>query len=596
MIEEPARKLAVLLHADVAGSTELVRRDETLAHRRMHDTFLRLSATVTAHGGIAHEIRGDALVAEFSRASDAVSAAVAFQVANASHNEGIDDGIRPLVRVGIAMGEVVVADRTITGEGVVLAQRLEQLAVPGGVCIQDAAYQTVPKRMAFSYEYLGEQTLKGFDEPVRAYAVRVGGDQALAATTPASSVDAPLALADKPSIAVLPFENLSNDEEQAFFADGLASDLIGGLSRVRHLFVISRNSSFAVREKRLGTRACAGELGVRYLLEGSVRRAGDRIRVAVELIDASGDRQLWSEKYDGTVSDLFDFQDDITRAVVASIPTQVLLSEAAISARKPPAEMRTWELLSKAHMAFYRFTRESLAEAEELAGRALAMEPDNARAHAILAAVLGHLPYVLGMRDAAGSARKAVTFAERAIALDPDDEMAWWALGVAVGDLGNTGQAIAHFRRAIEINPNCADAYGMLGDYLATAGRFDEAIENEHLSLSLNPRDPTVFFRYAGLSAAHFGRREYEEALAWARKSVQRNQSLYYAWMYLVLCYMALGRKDEASAAVKNWLAAMPWCTVTALREANESNMLPHGGTQASERSVQSLRDAGLPE
>lgn len=246
MEESPSRKLAVLLHADVVGSTALVQADETLAHERIRDAFRRFSEIIATHGGIAHEIRGDAVVAEFSKASDAVSASLSFQDANTAHNRNFDDAVLPVVRVGIAMGEVVIADNTVTGEGIVLAQRLEQLAEPGGVCIQGAAYETVPKRLPFEYENLGERELKGFDEPVRAFRVVIAGLHAKAVETPSDELKIP----DEPSIAVLPFTNMSGDSEQEFFADGLSEDIITGLSSVRGLLVIARGSTFCLQRSQ----------------------------------------------------------------------------------------------------------------------------------------------------------------------------------------------------------------------------------------------------------------------------------------------------------------------------------------------------------
>jgi adenylate cyclase len=313
MEKGPSRKLAVILHADVVGSTALVRLNETIAHQRIRDAFRRFAEIVSSHDGTAHEIRGDAMVAEFARASDAVAASVEFQAANVSRNQDLSDEIRPVVRVGIAMGEVVVADSTVTGEGVILVQRLEQLADPGGVCIQDAAYQTVPKRLPFQYESLGEQEVKGFEEPVRAYRLvletgapkhlpdtridtvrsrkvwrRVaGGVVALfivvggwiawwqpwqSQVEPASVERIAIPLSDKPSVAVLPFVNMSNDPEQEYFSDGITEDLITDLSKLRGLMVIARNSTFAYKGKAIDVRQIGKELGVRHVLEGSVRK------------------------------------------------------------------------------------------------------------------------------------------------------------------------------------------------------------------------------------------------------------------------------------------------------------------------------------
>jgi len=288
--DAPSRKLVVLVHADVVGSTALVQLDESLTHQRIQDTFRRFAETIAAHGGVAHEIRGDALVAEFSRASDAVSASTAFQIANTTHNEGLSDDVRPVVRIGIAMGEVVIADNTITGEGVVLAQRLEQLADPGGVCIQGAAYETVPKRLPFAYENLGERELKGFHEPIRVYAVKKKSQ----ANAPTQRKAAAPDLADNPSIGILPFANMSGDPEQEYFSDGITEDIITELSKISGLLVISRNSTFTYKGKATKVQEICRDLGVRYVLEGSVRKAGQRVRITAQLIDGISGGHLWA--------------------------------------------------------------------------------------------------------------------------------------------------------------------------------------------------------------------------------------------------------------------------------------------------------------
>ncbi len=279
MKKRPQRQLAVILHADVVGSTTLVQRDETLAHERMQDAFRRFSLTIEAYDGVAHELRGDALVAELKRASDAVSAALAFQAGNAEFNTALEDDIQPQLRVGISMGEVVIADNTVTGAGVVLAQRLEQLAQSGGVCIQGAAYETVPQRFPFDFESLGEQTLKGFEQPVRAFTVSLRPGEHVpepyatpiaASQTPNGSAPAQpaLELSDRPSIVVLPFINMSGDPEQEYFADGITEDIITELSRFRSIAVISRTSAFAFKGKAVPVQEIGKELGVAYVLEG----------------------------------------------------------------------------------------------------------------------------------------------------------------------------------------------------------------------------------------------------------------------------------------------------------------------------------------
>ena len=308
--QTPLRKLAVLLHADVVNSTSLVKKNETIAHDRIQDTFHRFSKTISNYDGIAHEIRGDALVAEFSRASDAVSASIAFQTANTTHNEQLSGDIQPVLRIGIAMGEVVVADNTVTGEGIVLAQRLEQLAETGGVVVQGSVSETVPTRFPFEFDSLGEQMLKGFDQPIRAFAVQlkrgeqIPDSESSAVIPEFGTSDAherpPLALPDKPSIAVLPFTNMSNEPEQDYFADGIAEDIITALSRLNWLFVIARNSSFAYKNRSVDIRQIAHDLGVRYVLEGSVRKGGDRVRIRDRADEiAIRIRQSWRANAEG---------------------------------------------------------------------------------------------------------------------------------------------------------------------------------------------------------------------------------------------------------------------------------------------------------
>jgi TolB-like protein/class 3 adenylate cyclase len=348
-------RLAVILHADVAGSTALVQQNEQLAHERIQATFQRFGATIGKYHGYVRELRGDALLGEFERASDAVTAALAFQADQARYTAGIDDGIKPEVRVGIAMGEVIVADDTITGAGVVLAQRIEQLTEPGGVGIQGAAYETIPGRFPFEYESLGEHEVKGFDNPVRLFSASLKQDTDIPPPSPrtrrargvafalaaliviaigagllwlkprledsrSSWIDSPLTpSADTASVVVLPFDNLSGDASQKYLADGITEDITTDLSRVPNLFVIARNSAFAYQDKTIDPKEVSRDLGVRYVLEGSVRRVGDLLRINVQLIDGKSGGHLWANRYDGTTDKIFEFQDSVIENVVSSL-------------------------------------------------------------------------------------------------------------------------------------------------------------------------------------------------------------------------------------------------------------------------------------
>jgi class 3 adenylate cyclase len=336
--DQLSRKLAVILHADVVGSTALVQKDETIAHKRIQDTFQRFSETIINHGGIAHEIRGDALVAEFAKASDAVSASLAFQVANATHNEQLSDDIRPVLRIGISMGEVVVADNTLTGEGVVLAQRLEQLAEQGGICIQGAAYETLPKRLPFEYRSLGDQRVKGFAEPVRVFAVQLK-----------------------------PGEQIPDLESRVVVSEF-------GASGDQGLFVIARNSSFAYKNRSVDIRQIAHELGVRYVLEGSVRKGGNRVRISCQLIDASNGSHIWADRFDGTLEDVFDLQDQVTINVVGTIEPKLKAAEIERSRRKRPENLQAYDLLLQALPHLYAFRPETNAMAVQLLEQAAHIE------------------------------------------------------------------------------------------------------------------------------------------------------------------------------------------------------------------------------
>jgi len=355
----PASKLAVILHADVAGSTALVQQDEQVAHERIQDAFQRFSGAIRKYQGRVCELRGDALLAQFERASDAVNAALAFQADQVDYNAGLNDGIRPTLRIGVAMGEVVAADNTLTGAGAVLAQRVEQLAEPGGVCITGAIHEALPQRLPFDRESLGEQQVKGFDEPVRVYAVRlrdgaelpeppvvsetrrrqvtrwvsmaaaiglIAGGVALAWFQPWAPQEEPasvermvLPLPDKPSIVVLPFDNYSGEKKLDFFADGLTENITSALSKAPGLFVIARNSAATYKGKPVNVKQVAEDLGVQYVLEGSVQKSGDQLRITAQLVDAITGHHLWTDRFDRQAGAIFAVQDEITKRVFTEL-------------------------------------------------------------------------------------------------------------------------------------------------------------------------------------------------------------------------------------------------------------------------------------
>lgn len=590
------RKLAVILHADVVESTALVQQNETLAHQRMQAAFHDFSMTIAAFGGNTREIRGDALVAEFERASDAVAAAVAFQSATPDPDSTQGDDIQPILRIGVSLGEVVIADNTVTGAGVVLAQRLEQLADPGGVVVQGSVAETVPGRMPFDFDSLGEQTLKGFDYPVRAFAVRLRPGQAVpipeARAATGSSEPEQREPPDKPSIAVLPFANMSNDPEQEYFADGISEDIITALSRIKQWFVIARNSSFAYKGRHVDIREIARELGVRYVLEGSVRKSGNRLRITGQLIEAESGSHLWAEKFDGDLEDVFALQDRITESVVGAIEPSLRLAEIARSKRKPPTDIGAYDLFLQALPHLYAIRPEPNQQALKLLHQALELDPNYAPALAYLA--WGYEERVTRAWGAYGEddAATAVTLARRAIAADRDDALVMVLAGFTLVMVARDyDQGLEAVNRAREINPNIAFVSFLVGAAMNISGYPDEALASIEDAIRVSPGDPGAFFFHTVAAMSHLmlGR----PAEAW--EATKRSARIYAGWdtTYRIMApaLVQLGRMEEAREAVAKLRELAPDISVSRLRERwpvrNQDNL---------NMMLDGLRAAGLPE
>jgi len=590
--QTPARKLAVLLHADVVGSTLLVQKNETLAHERIQDTFQRFSQIINSHGGIAHEIRGDALVAEFAKVSDAVSASLDYQAANTTLNKQLSDDIRPVLRIGIAMGEVVIADNTVTGEGIVLAQRLEQLAEQGGVCIQGAAYETLPKRLPFEYKNLGEQQFKGFEEPVRAYAVSLipGGAIPESPTVVQPETSAP-DLSEKPSIAVLPFTNMSGDAEQEYFSDGITEDIITALSQFRSLFVIARNTTFTFKGHAVDVQVVARDLGVRYVLEGSVRRVGSTVRISAQLIDGESGIHIWGEKYDRELEDVFAVQDEITQMVVGSVQPELGRFEQDRARRKPPGRLDAWDLLQRGTWHYWRREQDDAEKAEKLMLSAIELDPDFSLAYASLCEVY-YINLYHGWTDAPEETLgHAIQVGRKAVSLDDKDAFAHFALGRAHTLQGDYEPAIAELEKALSLNPNFAIAYYGLGMALYRSGHAREALPFFHRAIRQSPNDPLLFGFEGIIGAAHFQLGENIEALEWCKRASRHPTSSFWTHTYLALTLFNLNQFDKARLALNDALRKQPDLSLTSFSE-----MLKHFHPAYREAILVGLREAGLPE
>ncbi len=591
-------KLAVILHADVVGSTALVHKDERIAHERMQGAFRRFSDVISSHGGVVHELRGDALVAEFGRASDAVSATLAFQRGNWTENESLTDDIRPEVRVGIALGEVVIADNTITGPGVILAQRIEQLAEVGGLCISAAIHEAVPRRLPIEFKSLGDQSLKGFDELVRVYAVserkekraQEPGDTVYSDDRETKSPPSVTALPDRPSIAVLPFNNLSGDLDQEYFADGMTEDIITGLSRFRSLSVVARNSTFAYKGTSPDIRKVASDLGVRYVLDGSVRRGGERIRVTGQLIDGETGNHLWAERYDRVLEDIFAVQDEVTAEIVAAIAPEISDVERERAQRKPLGNLDAWGLYQRGLTAYYSSTEEGLKSAIEQFDQVNQIDPTFAPAFAMAAGARWR--YVMHFEpDGRGEyLSQALEKAYNAIRLDPRDPIGLYQAGHVHSMLRQDDIAISKTEEAIALNPNDALSRYFLGSALHAAGRSEDAIAHIDHAIRLSPRDVWLTGMLTSRAFVLFDLERYDEAFGWAQRArlSSNPRSMTFAIWTAVL--MKLGRREEARAALKDLLAHAPGMSCAKYREN------PFGGPEAMGRLVDTLREAGLPE
>ena len=589
-----SRKLAVILHADVVGSTSLVQRNESLAHERINTAFRRFSEVIECYGGTAHEIRGDALVAEFERASDAVTCGLVFQQQNEESNAAFDDGIQPQLRIGISLSEVIVADGTLTGAGVVMAQRLEQLADPGGVVVQGSIRETVPVRMPFDFDSLGEQQLKGFEQPARAFSVRLqAGSEMPPPEDPADSRPAEkegIEKSDKPSIAVLAFDNLSGDPDQEYLSDGISESIITGLSRISGLFVIARQSSFSYKGKAASVREIASSLGVEYILEGSVRRSESRVRVNAQLIDADSGHHLWSQQYDRQWEDIFALQDDITQHIISNVVAFEGPLEKANRVQikqKAPSDLRAYDYLLLGRERFFLITKQGNAEARDLFQKSVKLEPDYCLGHTWIAWT--HLvDRDMGWSDSPGnSLDSGHEHARKAVALDNSEAEAHWVLGMALTNTRNQQKnAISEFERALSLSPNNADLLASYGWALSYLGKAEEAVESIKKAMRLNPVYPDWYVQ--GLLIALYTARRYEEAIEFSGKIDVRHLTTN---LIIAGSYAHLGRYEEAKASASSALEESPGFS---LREwaANLSFENP----EDLEHYLDGLRKAGLPE
>ncbi len=481
MEERVKRKLSAILSADVVGYSRLMGEDE-LGTVRTLEAYREMLAEITRnYGGRVVDSPGDNVLAEFASVVDAVECAVEIQKELKAKNEELAENRRMDFRIGINLGDVIEEGERIYGDGVNVAARIEGLAAGGGICISGTAFDQVEGKLELEFDDLGEQSVKNIKKPVRVY--RVGTEAGI--TDPGIGLE--VRLPDKPSIAVLPFVNMSGDPEQVYFVDGIVDDIITELSRFPYIFVIARTTSFTYKGKSVDIRQVGRELGVRYVLEGSVRRISDRVRITAQLIEAATGNHIWAERYDRDLEDIFSVQDEITAQVVGSIHPELYSAEMRRAREKPVESLDVWNYAVRARWHVLRLTQEDNSEAKRLFEKALELEPDYVPALAFL--VYCHICDVLfGWSQAPPeSIKEARRIARKAASLDENDPWVQCALGFTEFIAKNPDAAIAHYRRAIELNPNFALAHGYLSCQLGYAGEAEAAIETGHTAIRLSP-------------------------------------------------------------------------------------------------------------
>jgi adenylate cyclase len=584
------RRLTAILAADVVGYSRLMGADEvgTLDALRAQREDL-FEPRIAAHEGRVVKLMGDGLLAEFPSAVEAVQCAVEIQRAIGEGGTETPEDKRIAYRIGINIGDIIVDGEDIYGDGVNVAARLEGLAEPGGISVSRTVVNHVKGKVKLDFEDRGEQRVKNIVEPIRVYRVVLGSPVG----GPAPGGEKDLALPDKPSIAVLPFVNMSGDPDQDFFADGMAEEIVTALSRYRWFFVIARNSSFTYKGRSVEVTQVARELGVRYVLEGSVRKAGTRVRVTAQLVDAVTGYHLWAERYDRDLGDIFALQDEITETIVGAIEPELGAVERERARRKPPDNLDAWDLYQRGlwHLLGDP-TREALAEAKRLLQRVCELDPEFAVAHADLA--WAHtIDITLGWTDdPETSLDAAARAAETAVTLDARAPAARFALGRVHIFRHAYERAIAEMEAAIALSASFDRAYFGLGMALLYGGRPEDSIPQFERAMRLSPRSPRSWTYPQFLACAHFNMARYQDAASWSEEAVRHPNAPFMPFAQAAAALGHLGRIDEARAMLGEARRRNPDFSVETIR----NTVGLYGRHSGAERIIDGLRKTGLPE
>jgi len=574
------RKLTAIVSADVKGYSRLMGEDEDGTVRTLAACREVISGFIRKNRGRVVDSPGDNMLAEFGSVVDAVRCAVEIQEALRARNIGLPGNRRMEFRIGINLGDVIVEGDKLYGDGVNIAARVEGLAEGGGICISGTVYDQVENKLDLQYEHLGEQTVKNIKKPVRVYRVRMGSDEAV--PTAGGDLKAP----DKASIAVLPFVNISGDAEQEYFSDGITEDLITDLSKISGLFVIARNSVFTYKGRAVKVEDVGRELGVRNVLEGSVRKAGERVRITAQLVDAETGGHVWAERYDRDLRDIFALQDEVTQKIVAALAVKLTEGEKDSLTSKSTDNVSAYDYFLRGLDYYNRPTKEANAEAREMFQRAIDQDPEYALAYA-KSAWTDLTDWSMAWSRNPRSLERAFELARKAVSMDDSLPEAHGVLGYVHLWRKEHGEATAELEKTLALDPNNADGHAGLGEMLVWVGRSDEGIELVKRAMRLNPHYPIWYLGALGLAYGLTGR--YEEAFEILERAARRNPDFLPPHILLALLYSETGREEEGRAEVAEILRISPDYSLDMMRETT-----PIQDPELLQKVLDALRKAGL--
>ena len=585
--------------ADVAGYSRLMGIDEegTLADLTAHLAEM-IEPCIAEHRGRLVKTMGDGLLVEFASVVDAVRCAVAFQEGMGTRNTEVPENRRIEFRIGINLGDVIVKDDDVFGDGVNVAARLEGLAKVGGICISDMVHQGIRSKLDLSFDDLGPQRVKNIGEPVHAFHIRDGAPPGVSSGVlpgdPLAGQDGALPLPDRPSIAVLPFDNISGDPEQVYFSDGITEDIITSLSKFRWFFVIARNSTFVYKGRAVDLREVGRELGVRYILEGSVRKAGNRVRITAQLIDAESANHVWAERYDRNLEDIFELQDEITATITAAIEPELAGSEQKRALRKPTENLGAWDLFQRGVACLYRQDRGSLEEGVGLLRQAIALDPGFGRAQGHLAFSACMFLFYEWAEDRDDVLRRGIEDASRAIAIDRRDYFAHHALGRLYTIAGDHPAAVRSLETCVNINPNFAQGYVGLAEAHVYGGDPGQAIEYCDRAFRLSPNDPLAWDMLHYKASAYVRLNEFDLAIETFERVCEYPTVQFVPPATLAALYVIQDREAEGRRALGQALRLEPKLTIEVMKKVY--GVVEERSGSRTQRLLDGLRTLGVAE